>query len=365
MVESSTVRAFEMTAVGEPQRLVDREVHAPGAGQVLVRVAACGVCHTDLGFFYDGVRTRHPLPLTLGHEISGVVELAGAGAEHLAGQAVVVPAVIPCGTCDVCARGLGNVCPKQVFPGNDLHGGFATHVVVPAHGLCVVPGYAGDADAPLGESGVSLRELSVLADAVSTPWQSIRRSGLAAGDLAVFVGVGGVGGFGVQLAAALGAHVIALDVSDARLERIADFGACRTLNVRDLSPRDVKKRVGELAHELSAPRIAWRIFETSGTAAGQTLAFNLINHAAYLGVVGFTLDRVEVRLSNLMAFDAKAEGVWGCLPELYPSALDLILRGKVRVAPFVTRHPLSSINETFEALHAHTMELRPVLVPDL
>jgi len=73
-------------------------------------VAGCGVCHTDLGFYYDGVRTRHPMPLTLGHEISGRVIATGAGAEAWQGKAVIIPAVMPCGKCDVCKRGMGNIC---------------------------------------------------------------------------------------------------------------------------------------------------------------------------------------------------------------------------------------------------------------
>src|SRR5689334_3980124 len=99
------IRAFEMTAPREPMRLVERAVDAVPAGHVLVRVAGCGVCHTDLSFWHDGVRTRHALPLTLGHEISGVVEAAGDDVRRLVGAAVVVPAVIPCGACGPCRAG--------------------------------------------------------------------------------------------------------------------------------------------------------------------------------------------------------------------------------------------------------------------
>ena len=116
----------------------------PGPGEVLVRTAGCGVCHTDLGFFYEGVPTRHPFPLTLGHEISGRVVATGAGAEAWREADVVVPAVIPCGECEACRAGRGQICPRQVFPGNDVHGGFGTHVRVPAKGLCRVP----DLEAP-------------------------------------------------------------------------------------------------------------------------------------------------------------------------------------------------------------------------
>jgi len=189
---------------------------SPGPGEVLVHVAACGVCHTDLGFFYDGVPTRHPFPLTLGHEISGRVVLAGPGAESWVGRDVVVPAVMPCGTCAACRAGHGAICPAQIFPGNDVHGGFGTHVRVPARGLCAVP----DLRRPdVNPHGVDLASLSVVADAVSTPYQAIVRSGLASGDLAVFVGAGGVGGFGVQIAHAMGASVVAVDVDDERFSR--------------------------------------------------------------------------------------------------------------------------------------------------
>src|SRR3990172_11151061 len=105
---------------GEPLVLEEREESA-GPGGVLVKVAGCGVCHTDLGFFYDRVPTRHPFPLTLGHEISGRVVATGDGADVWSGAAVVVPAVIPCGQCDACRDGHGQICPKQVFPGNDVH----------------------------------------------------------------------------------------------------------------------------------------------------------------------------------------------------------------------------------------------------
>jgi 6-hydroxycyclohex-1-ene-1-carbonyl-CoA dehydrogenase len=112
-----------MTAPARPAaRRVRR--HA-GAGEVVVAVAGCGVCHTDLGYYYDGVRTNQPLPLALGHEISGRVVAAGAGAEAWLGRAVIVPAVLPCGECDLCQRGLATICRSQKMPGNDIQGGFA------------------------------------------------------------------------------------------------------------------------------------------------------------------------------------------------------------------------------------------------
>ena len=132
------VASWVVREPGAPMAREERE-ETPGPGEVLVKVAGCGVCHTDLGFYYDGVPTRHGWPLTLGHEVSGTVVEAGAGAERWVGRDVVVPAVIPCGECPACRAGKGGVCPSQVFPGSDVHGGFGTHLRVPARGLCPVP----------------------------------------------------------------------------------------------------------------------------------------------------------------------------------------------------------------------------------
>ncbi len=347
-------------SVAEPMRREERDA-VPSAGEALVEVAGCGVCHTDLGFFYDGVPTRHPFPLTLGHEVSGVVVAAGEGAGEWVGRRVVVPAVIPCGECAACRDGHGPICPHQVFLGCDVHGGFATHVVVPAHGLCNVP----DLDNPdINPEQVDLAALSVVADAVSTPFQAIHRSGLSEGELAVFVGVGGVGGFGVQVAAALGAAVVAIDVDASRLEAMSRHGADVTLRADDMDFKALRGAIKRFADERGVPTWKQRIFETSGTPVGQATAFGLIGPGGYLSVVGYTPAKVEVRLSNLMAQDAVAQGNWACLPEHYPAVVDLILSGKIAIEPFIERRPLASINETFDDVHHHRVHGRVVLVPE-
>jgi 6-hydroxycyclohex-1-ene-1-carbonyl-CoA dehydrogenase len=347
-------------APGATMRPVPR-LEQPGPGEVLVAVAGCGVCHTDLGFYYDGVPTRHPFPLCLGHEVSGTIVDAGPGAESWLGRPVVVPAVMPCGACTACLAGRGAICPSQIFPGNDVHGGFATHLRVPARGLCAVPDLA---DARENPTGLDLPALSVLADAVSTPYQAIVRSGLAAGDVAVFVGVGGVGGFGVQIAAALGAAVAAIDVNGERLEKMTRFGASAAWRADRLDHKALRAAVRAFADERGVPSWRTRIFETSGTPAGQVTAFGLLGPGGLLSVVGFTPARVEIRLSNLMAFDATAQGNWGCLPSLYPDALALCLSGRVRLDPFIERRPLASINDTFADVHAGRVGGRIVLVPE-
>ncbi len=328
-----------------------------GAGEVVVAIVGCGVCHTDLGYYYDGVRTNAPLPLTLGHEISGRVVAAGAGAESWLGKAVIVPAVLPCGECDLCQRGLQPICRAQKMPGNDIQGGFASHIVVPGRGLCEVD------EVRLAAVGLTLPQVSIVADALTTPYQAVRRAGVTPGSLAIVIGAGGVGGYCVQVARAFGAQVVAIDVDDDKLAAIAPHGAGLTLNARQHEPKSLKAAVNAFAKSKGLRSTEWQIFECSGTAAGQLSAYGLLVHGATLSVVGFTMDKVEVRLSNLMAFDARALGNWGCPPEYYPAALDLVLDGKVALAPFVEERPLDSINDIFPAVHHREIKKRVVLTP--
>jgi 6-hydroxycyclohex-1-ene-1-carbonyl-CoA dehydrogenase len=346
-----------MTAPNAPMVRTEFDPLPLAAGEVAIEIAGCGVCHTDLGYFYDGVRLNHPLPLALGHEVAGRVVAAGDGAKEWTGRTVIVPAVIPCGECDPCRRGRPNICRNQKMPGNDIQGGFASHIVVPVRGLCPVD------EARLAKAGLTLAEVSVVADALTTPYQAVVRAGVTSGSLAIVVGAGGVGGYCVQVANAFGAKVVAIDVDSAKLAAIGRHGAALTLDARAHDARAFKATIGEFAQQNALPPTEWIIFECSGTAVGQLTAYGLLVHGATLSVVGFTMDKVELRLSNLMAFDARAIGNWGCPPELYPAALGLVLDGRVQVKPFVETHPLSDINQVFEAVHHRDIKRRAVLVP--
>jgi 6-hydroxycyclohex-1-ene-1-carbonyl-CoA dehydrogenase len=346
--------AYVLEAPATP--LVARELTLPdpGAGEALVEVLACGLCHTDLGFADGSVRPVKPLPLVLGHEVVGTIVAAGDGVALAPGQRVIVPAVLPCGACDFCGAGRGNACPNQKMPGNDIDGGFATHLRVPAGPLVPLDGLP---------RGLDARDLSVVADAVSTAYQAIRRAGLERGDFAFVVGAGGVGGFVVQIAHALGATVAVCDVNPDRLTLLGPHGADHAVDVRERAPQDVRKELHGLARARGVPSLRWRIFECSGTPAGQTLAFGLLGRAATLLQVGYTPKPVEVRLSNLMAFDATVHGTWGCPPEAYPAVLQLIAGGQVALKPFVEYAPMSRINELLDALAHHRLERRMVLDP--
>ena len=348
------MKAIRLIEQGAPLRVEEVARPAPGAAEVLVEVAGCGVCHTDIGFWKEGVPTKKGIPLTLGHEISGTVVEAGSDFRQLIGREVIVPSVIPCGKCDLCAQGRSNVCRSQMMPGNDIDGGFAEYVVTPAYGLCVVD----------DKGGYKLPELGVIADAVTTPYQAIVRSGLRAGDLAIVVGVGGVGTYCVQIAAAFGARVVAIDVDSRKLEAISGHGAGLTINSTEGDFKALKKQIGAQAKEWKCAPHSWKIFECSGHPGGQETAFGLLTHASTLMVIGFTLAKREFRLSNVMAFDATVQGTWGCKPEHYPEAVALVTEGKINLAPFIQTFPMSEGPAVLQQVADHQIDKRAILVPD-
>ena len=351
---SITAQAYFLDVARQPLVRRELELPDPGPGEVIVEVKGCGLCHTDLGYADGSVPPKHALPLVLGHEVMGQVVMAGEDNQHLLDKAVIVPAVLPCGDCVFCREGRGNACPNQKMPGNDDHGGFSTYMLVPAAPLVLLD------NAP---PGFELSQLSVVADAVSTAYQAILRSGLQEGDAAFVIGAGGVGGFAIQIARALGAHVVACDVDDGRLTLMKDYGAEQTVNVRDRHPKDVRKEVHGHAKAWKIPSLRFRIFECSGTPAGQQVAYTLLSRGSTMLQVGYTPKATEVRLSNLMAFDATIHGSWGCPPEAYPAVLQLIFDGKVAVTPFIERGNMSDINKLLDDMANHRLTRRMVLDP--
>jgi 6-hydroxycyclohex-1-ene-1-carbonyl-CoA dehydrogenase len=346
--------AWTLQKPGSPHVRVRQTLRDPRPGESLIEVIGCGLCHTDLGYARGEVPTRKPPPLVLGHEVVGRVIATGPGAgAPRPGAVVLVPAVLPCGSCAFCAAGRANACPEQQMPGNDIDGGFATHFLVRSAPLVPVAGFA---------PGYEIWKLGVVADAVSTAWQAVRRSGLTADDVAVVVGAGGVGGFVVQVANALGAHVAAIDVRSDRLELAARHGASRVF-VANQTAKTIRADVRAMLRKQGLPSLRLRLFECTGTTAGQSLAFSLLDRGATLVQVGYTPEPVELRLSNLMAFDATVHGTWGCPPQAYPEVLALVASGAVQLDPFVERAPMSALDDHLAAMSAGRLSRRLVLDP--
>jgi 6-hydroxycyclohex-1-ene-1-carbonyl-CoA dehydrogenase len=341
-----------------PGKIEKAELPVPAlkAGEVLVEVAGCGVCHTDLGYFYDGVPTVSKPPLTLGHEIAGTVV---AGDEKWIGKEVIIPAVMPCRQCLLCKTGRGNRCLAQKMPGNSLgiYGGFASHIPVPSIDLCEVK----------NRGSVPLAHLAVVADAATTPYQAAKRADLQPGDNVMVIGItGGVGQYMAQTAKALGAKtVIGIARNQAKLERSLQYGADYVINSTDKDANAISKEFRELCKSKDLPNFGWKIFEVTGVKGGQEIALALLGFTGKLIVVGFGMAKTEYAIGRLMAFDADIIGTWGCLPEYYPIVMNMILAKKIDIGPFVETRPMSTIAATFAEVHkAGSPAKRIVLTPD-
>jgi 6-hydroxycyclohex-1-ene-1-carbonyl-CoA dehydrogenase len=354
LLATSGVR-WEMRAGGKPLVRTEFELAPPGPGQAWVRVAGCGVCHTDLGYFYDGVPTVFPAPLTLGHEISGTVV---DGPADWIGKEVIIPAVMPCNNCPICAAGRGNRCLGQKMPGNSvgMYGGFSSHIAVPYQDLCVIT----DRKYPLSH-------YAVIADAGTTPYQAAIRADIQSGDNVIVIGsTGGVGIYMTQTVKALGAGcVIAMGRNEEKLARNLEYGADASIDLKGKDAKAVKAEMKAICKEKGVPsNFGWKIFECTGSKPGQDLALALLSFTGKLVVVGYGMAKSEYMFSKLMAFDAELIGTWGCLPKYYPEVLKLVQAGKIAIEPFLETRPMSTIREVFEEQHAGKLEKRIVLEPD-
>lgn len=351
----------ETRKVTGPGVLEKKEIPVPelAAGDVLVKIAGCGVCHTDLSYFYDGVPTVTKPPLTLGHEISGEVIAAGPGAEAWVGKKVIVPAVMPCNSCAICAKGRGNRCLAQKMPGNSLgiYGGFSSHIPVPAADLCVIDDL----------KGRPLENFAVVADAGTTPYQAAMRAELAPNDPVLIVGItGGVGVYMAQVAKAFGAGpIVGMARHEDKLKRALEMGADYVINSKGKDFKAIQEEFKAIAKQAGVKaNVGWKIFECTGVGAAQDIALGLLGFIGKLVIVGFGMQRNQYMMSKLMAFDADIIGTWGCLPKYYPKVLEMVQSGQIQIDPLLETRPMSTIQKAFEDAHDGGLTKRIVLTPD-
>ncbi|NTW03520.1 MAG: alcohol dehydrogenase catalytic domain-containing protein [Oscillochloris sp.] len=333
---------------GPEQPLVVEEVPTPtpGPGQILVRVAACGVCHTDLHYIDHGTPTFKAPPLILGHEVSGTVAALGAGVTGWReGERVLLPAVYSCGQCAMCRTGRENICDQMIMFGNNVDGGYAEYLLAPAKDVFRLP------------EEIPLVEGSIIADAITTPYHAVvNRGQVKPGDWVVVIGCGGIGLNVVQTAAALGARVIAVDLADAKLAWATRLGATATVNPQrvDRLDKEVRRITG------AAADIA---FEAIGNPKAQEQAFSCLRTGGRLVLVGFSPHPMSLNSGKVMYREMDIVGSLGCRPVDYPRVIELARRGQIKVAELVThRFPLSEINRAFDALRAGDA-IRAVIIP--
>jgi len=340
------VKAAVFDGSGKPLALREIPTPEPKPGEVLVRIAACGICHTDLHFLDHGVPTTKAPPLVLGHEASGTVEALGEGVSSLhAGDRVLLPAVYGCGRCRSCRGGRENLCPSLVFFGSSVDGAFAEFLAAPAEICFPVP------------EGIPLEEVAIVADAVSTPFHAVRnRARVRPGETVAVFGCGGVGMNVVQCAFLAGARVLAIDLDPEKLALARELGAQAVIDAsREPEPARAIRRIADGGVDVA--------FEAIGRPATIRAAFDSLRRGGRLCVIGFTASDVPIPGSRVMFHELEILGSLGCPTSEYPALLALVRSGRIRLAPLVTaRVPLEQIGEGFD--RARRGEgLRTVVIP--
>lgn len=319
---------------GKPLTIEDLPNPDPKQGEVVLRVAACGLCHTDLHYLDHGIATFKSPPMILGHEAAGTVERLGPGVDGFTGgERVLAPSVWTCGHCRFCRTGRENLCTGLIMPGNHTDGAFAEFVAVPAKELVRLP------------PELPFERACIIADAVSTPYHAVKRRGeVRAGDTVAVVGCGGVGLNVVQCAATSGATVIAVDLNDARLELARELGASHTINPKGI------ERVDKEVRKLTDGGVDVA-FEVVGNPKTIDLAFNLVRKGGRLVVVGYTREPVPLNAARLMFYEMEVVGSLGCGAGTYPEIVALVASGRIRLDPIVSGTvPLDRINEGLDHL---------------
>ncbi len=353
------MKAAVLSTVGGHLIIEELPQPQPKAGEVLVRVAACGVCHTDLHVIKGEV--KFPLPCVLGHEISGVVEAVAADVRGVqAGDPVVCSFIMPCGVCYYCIRGRDDLC-ETFFALNRLKGtrydgesrlrrpdgsmlamysmgGLAEYAVVPATDVFPAP------------AGVPLTDACILGCAVMTAYGALKNQAKVQPNEAVaVVGTGGVGSNVIQLARVFGAsQVIAVDIRDDKLEAARGLGATHTVNaakgdaVAEVTAITGGRGVDVAIEALGRPETLVNAFMMARDG-GRVVAIGIAPGTA---TVGIEITRLVRRGIQLM-------GSYGCRVRTdMPDVLGLAARGHVSASrPITRRYRLEQADEAYAALN--------------
>lgn len=348
------MKALRYTKIGSAPEVVEIEKPTPGPGEILLKVTAAGVCHSDDYVMSlpeeDYLAQQYPLPLTLGHEGAGIIEAFGPGVETSLeiGESVAVYGPWGCGHCLNCSQGKENYCTNAAAegirpPGLGSQGSMAEYMIVDDVRHLV----------PIGDLD-PVKNVS-LTDAGLTPYHAIKRSlpKLGAGTFAVVIGSGGLGHVGIQMLKALsGATVIVLDVSDEKLELAKHVGADVTL----ISDESAAGKIMEITGGLGANAV----FDFVGANPTIATATSVAAMDSDVTIVGIGGGSATVGFGSI-AYDAAVRlPYWGSRSELI-EVFELAKAGKVDVE--VQPYSLDDAPRAYEDLHAGTIRGRAVIVP--
>lgn len=332
------MKAALLHKAGEPLTIEDIAMPVAGAGEILIRVKACGVCHTDL-HLAAGEWPLPKLPLVLGHEAVGIVEAVGEGVSNFkTGDRAGVPWIYrTCGECEFCASDREALCPAILVTGFMVDGGYAELIKAPAAHAVRTP------------EELSFVEAAPVYCAGLTPYRALKSSGARVGDTVAIWGVGGLGHYGVQIAKAMGARVVAVDIAPEKLELAQRLGADAVVDA-------VRSKAGEAVKALGGAHVVVNLAPSAETL---TQGFTALRRGGTLMLVGlppgnFTLPMLGSVAKGIRILTS-AVGSRQDLREV----LALAAAGKIKtVAEMCT---LEDINQVFERMRQGKVSGRVVV----
>jgi D-arabinose 1-dehydrogenase-like Zn-dependent alcohol dehydrogenase len=340
-------KAVRLQEPGRP--LVDEEIDAtpPRPGEVLVRVKAAGICHSDAHYRAGIGRTNHPL--TLGHEVAGIVESAGSGvATHRAGDRVCLHYLVTCGSCRDCRAGREQFCTTGEMIGKDRDGGYAELIRVPAGNAYPLPGF------------VPFEQGAILMCSSATALHGLRKARVGEGDTVAVFGIGGLGVSAIQLARALGAaEVYAVDVNPAKLA-LAKRHRAVPVDARATDPVQAIRAATE-------GRGVDAALELIGFARTMEQAVEVLAPQGRAALAGLTQERMSIApYRDVLKREAEIVGVSDHLASEIGELMAFIERGELDLTGAVTRIvPLdaATINGVLDDLEAFRDDVRTVIRP--
>jgi 2-desacetyl-2-hydroxyethyl bacteriochlorophyllide A dehydrogenase len=342
------MKAIRLIQPGRPLELQEVEVPAVGARDVLVRVKAAGVCHSD-AHYRAGKSVVRPLPLTLGHEVAGVIERAGAEvAQFKAGDRVCLHYLTSCGECLYCQRGNEQFCSSGAMIGKYRDGGYAEFIVMPARSVFRLP------------DEVPFEQGAILMCSSATSLHALNKARLRAGESVAVFGVGGLGLSAIQLAKVFGAReVFAVDVKPGKLALAERFGAV-PVNAAECEPvAEIGRLTGGRGVDVALELIG---LPTTMRQAVQSLAIQ--GRAALAGITDKTFEVAPYM--EVLNKEAEIIGVSDHLAQELPQLLEWARDGALDLTQVITRTlrlDSEAVNEALDGLEQFGGEARMVILP--
>ena len=320
----------------------------PAAGEVLIRVAACGICGSDV-HGYDGGSGRRIPPIVMGHEAAGVVAAVGEGVtRYKPGDRVTFDSTVYCGECFFCKRGEVNLCDRREVIGVSCgeyrrHGAFAESIAVPERILYRLP------------ETMSFPEAAML-EAVSVALHAVHLTGDVKGQTALVIGAGMIGLLTMQAAHAAGAaRVFIADIDVTRLNLARSLGVDEAFS---LSGTDLTNEILNQTSGFGADVVLEAVGRTETIAT----AIDCVRKGGTVTLIGNITPKVEIHLQKVVSRQIRLQGTAASAGE-YPEAIDLIASGKIRVKPLITAvAPLEDGPQWFKRLYAHEPNLMKVVL---